>query len=116
MPIEHISCQQLEAMLLETPDLPILDVRSKEEFTHIGHIPSAQLVPIRELAYSLGMLDPSKTIAVICQHGVRSLDACYFLESAGFTKLLNVVEGFCEWQGAFEREEIHSDKTSKKTA
>jgi rhodanese-related sulfurtransferase len=81
-----------------------VDVRTPEEFEYLGHIPQAKLIPLYELPYAFRMLDPEKEIAITCQHGVRSLDACYFLQSQGFEKLYNLQEGMSTWTGEVVRD------------
>jgi rhodanese-related sulfurtransferase len=53
-----------------------------------------------------GPLKKDISMVVTCQHGVRSMDACWFLEQAGFDKLYNFTEGMSVWSGAIEREPL----------
>lgn len=102
--IANISSQQLKQWLEENPELQVLDVRTQEEFDHLGHIPKAKLIPLHELPYAFRMLDKDQELVVMCQHGVRSLDACYFLNSQGFEKLFNLSEGYSGWLGSYSGE------------
>ena len=88
----------------ETQDLQLLDVRTAEEYERLGHVPEATLIPLTDLPYGYRMLDMDLPIAVICQHGVRSLHACHFLESMGCSDLYNVTEGFVGWAGVVSKE------------
>jgi rhodanese-related sulfurtransferase len=104
MPIENISSQHLKQWLENNPELQVIDVRTKEEFDHLGHIPQASLIPLHELPYAYRMIDSDKEAVILCQHGVRSMDACYFLQSQGYEKLYNLSEGFSGWMVAVAME------------
>ncbi len=104
MPITHISPEQLLQMLKEAPTIQLVDVRTPEEYQCLGHIPQARLIPLYELPYAYRMLNPDEKVIVTCQHGVRSLDACYFLQAQGFDQIYNLEEGMSTWTGAIERD------------
>jgi rhodanese-related sulfurtransferase len=103
VPITQLSPEALQDMLTATPDLFVLDVRTPEEYAYLGHIPGANLLPLHQLPSSFSALNKDIPMVVTCQHGVRSMDACWFLEQAGFDKLYNFTEGMSVWQGAIER-------------
>jgi rhodanese-related sulfurtransferase len=106
MPFQQIDSEGLKALMASTPELLVLDVRTPEEFAYIGHIPNATLLPLQQLPMSWQQLDRERPTVVLCQHGVRSLDACYYLEQAGFSRLYNLVEGMSTWDGPVEREPL----------
>lgn len=72
----------------------VLDVRERSEWDN-GHLPSAHLMPVGELAARLAEVeawaggDRSKRIVVYCAAGQRSERAKEILESAGFTDVVN---------------------------
>jgi rhodanese-related sulfurtransferase len=68
----------------------------------LGHIPQAQLIPISELPYAFRVLNRNEDVVVLCQHGIRSIDACYFLEAQGFDRIYNLIEGMSAWTGEVE--------------
>lgn len=85
----HLENAQTEPLLL--------DVREPWEF-EICHLQGSQLMPLGQL-FALGAdrLDPQREIVVICHHGIRSRQACRFLESRGFGSLINLSGGVEAW-------------------
>jgi len=102
MPIQTITPEHLQKMLVEIPDLQVIDVRTAEEWAGLGHIPQAKLIPLHELPYAYRLIDSTQPVVVTCQHGVRSVDACYFLESQGYETLYNLAQGMSTWPGPVE--------------
>jgi rhodanese-related sulfurtransferase len=82
-------------------DLQVLDVRFEYEYRD-HHIPSAILIPLPQLAVRYQELDPDKPTLVVCEHGMRSLQACSFLGSKQFKKLYNMVGGMAAYPGSQE--------------
>lgn len=110
MPITHITPPELAEMLAQNPHLQLVDVRTPEEYYCLGHIPQARLIPLYELPYAFRALDAKEPVVVTCQHGVRSMDACYFLESQGFDTLYNLQEGMSTWPGEVIRDVSRLEK------
>jgi len=75
----------------------LLDVRQPVEFEE-GHLPGARLIPLPELADSLGTLDPRKPTVVYCAVGGRSLMAAQLLSNQGFQKVLQLQGGIQAWE------------------
>jgi len=96
MPITPISAQQLQRRLQNQDDLTLLDVRENHEFAH-AHISGSQHIPLNQLPQSIGQLDPERDLVVLCHHGVRSQQACLFLEQYGFERLYNLRGGIDAW-------------------
>ena len=95
----HIRCAELEQWLAEGRACTVLDVRTEEEWA-ARHIPGATLVPLHELEARVDeVLALPGPLVVHCEHGVRSLNAAYFLASRGRDDVYNVVEGLCAWRG-----------------
>lgn len=61
----------------------ILDVRTKEEFKH-AHLPGAFNIPINQILNRYHELHIERPYTVVCDHGVRSVMACDFLQSKGY--------------------------------
>ena len=92
----EIRPQDLKARL-DAGDAPVLvDVRWQQEFD-ICRLPGSRLLPLDQLANSLDELDPEEEIVCVCHHGVRSLDAAFFLRSHGFTKARSLAGGIDVW-------------------
>jgi rhodanese-related sulfurtransferase len=95
-------------------DIIVLDVRTTEEYLHVGHAPMAWNVPLAWQTYdwdaekqSFGFqpnpdfiaqvqefAEPSDTILVMCRSGGRSAMAVNRLAGAGFTNVYQIVDGF----------------------
>ena len=73
----------------------LLDVRGPEEFA-LGHIPGSINVPLAKLREKLGELDKSKTIALVCQFGLRSYFAERILQQYGFNAM-TLSGGYLTW-------------------
>jgi glyoxylase-like metal-dependent hydrolase (beta-lactamase superfamily II)/rhodanese-related sulfurtransferase len=79
-------------------ELQIVDVRDPPEYTgDLGHIESAKLIPLGQLAERLGMLEQHAPTVVVCRSGGRSAQACTMLEKHGFTKVANLAGGMLSW-------------------
>ncbi len=108
-----------------TQNVPVIDVRTLQEYQYVGHIPSSYNIPFQtwggkydEKKKSFGLeqnsdfvkqfekLFPDKNAPyiLVCRSGHRSGKAIGLLSKAGYTKLYNVWEGF---EGI-----IDSDKSS----
>jgi rhodanese-related sulfurtransferase len=76
----------------------LLDVRQPVEYER-EHLPGAILLPVKELIFRVGELDPHMTTLVYCSNGVRSKPACQFLLAHDFQKVLNLAGGIRAWNG-----------------
>lgn len=99
MPIIQCTALQLQQRLQNKDDLFLLDVREPNEFAY-AHIEGSELIPLRRLPESLQELNPDQDIVVICHHGMRSQQACQFLEHHGFARLFNLQGGIDAWSVA----------------
>lgn len=96
MNFETVTPQAFLAKWQQT-DLPVLDVRSPEEYQN-GHIPNAENLPLERLPQVLDQLDQALTYYVICRSGRRSEQASQFLTEQGY-HVINVAEGMNAWTG-----------------
>ncbi len=97
--MQNISVESLKSKLDSKGNVNILDVREADEHTkfNIGGV----LLPIGEIMnFQTDPIDHLKDeeLIVHCRTGKRSLQACVFLEQAGFTKILNLEGGIVAWQ------------------
>ncbi len=84
---------------LDDADRPrplLLDVREGWEYQRC-HLDGATLLPMSSLQARLGELDPHQETVVICHHGVRSFHVARFLESNGFSQVINLTGGVDAW-------------------
>lgn len=99
MGVINLNNSELQALMAQSPDVLLLDVRTPDEFFMLGHIPHARLLPIYELVENLHSLDPQQKTVVICEHGIRSHDASHFLAHKGFQHVYQLTAGMAEWNG-----------------
>ncbi len=96
MPISQISALQLQQRLQNQQQQLLLDVREDNEFAY-ARIPGSLHIPLGQLPEQLERLDAELDIVVICHHGVRSQQACLFLEQYGYQQLFNLQGGNDAW-------------------
>lgn len=96
MPIIQYTPQQLQEKLSENPQLLLLDVRENNEFAY-AHISGSLHIPLHQIPGRLSDLDRDRDIVVICHHGMRSQQACQFLQHSGYDRLFNLQGGIDAW-------------------
>ena len=89
-----------DAAALVDAGVMVLDVRSPEEFTGLGHIPGAKLLPVHLSASAPAMIaDRDTPVLVTCEHAVRSKFTSRLLAQAGFTRVYELTHGMAAWGG-----------------
>lgn len=106
MSIQTIGNEELKQLMAAEQQLVVLDVRMPDEYQFLGHLPKATLMPLHTLPAEVSRLDPLQKTVVLCQHGVRSLNACEYLSQLGFQYLYNLEAGMAEWDGPVVRESL----------
>jgi glyoxylase-like metal-dependent hydrolase (beta-lactamase superfamily II)/rhodanese-related sulfurtransferase len=77
----------------------ILDVREPHEFEGpLGHIRSAILIPLGELAERKAELSRDRPVVAVCRAGSRSAQATLILREAGFSEVANLAGGMLRWR------------------
>lgn len=94
--MQHITPVELKQKLATGFSPVLVDVREQWEFD-ICHIDDALLIPLHTLPDTYQTLDSSRPIVLICHHGIRSQQAAYFLEHAGFNDVINLTGGIDAW-------------------
>lgn len=100
--MRQITVADLKAKLDNGTPLHVLDVREQQEYDEINI--NAKLVPLSSLKNfeTDAIADwKDKEVFVHCKSGVRSMQACMLLESAGFTDTVNVEGGILAWLQQF---------------
>ena len=87
-------CRTLIERSKETPLL--LDVREPWEY-RIASLEGSKLIPMRQIPAAIEDLDPAQEVIVICHHGIRSRHVAHYLESRGFTRVINLRGGIDAW-------------------
>lgn len=98
-PLPQLNVQEL-ATYLSDPDarqtLQFVDVREPEELA-IAQLEGFTHLPLSQFGQWSGKiqdyLDPHTETIVMCHHGMRSAQMCYWLMQQGFTNVKNLVGG-----------------------
>jgi rhodanese-related sulfurtransferase len=102
--VREISIADTEKLLLEHPDLPVIDVRTAGEYAEQGHLPRAQLVDFfrEDFSNALGSLnlDPAKPCVVYCAIGGRARRAAEKMAKLGYKEILLPQGSFKAWKEA----------------
>jgi len=102
--MREFSAQELRAYLDAAAEQPLLlDVREPWEFDK-ARIEGATLLPMRSVPDRLQELDPERETVVICHHGIRSRMVGHFLESQGFSNVINLSGGVASWASDVDRQ------------
>jgi len=82
------------ALKLDTNSI-LIDVRTASECAG-GMIPNSLHLDIRrsDIVERLLEIPKEKSIFIYCQHGIRSIQVCRFLESKAYPKLFNLIGGY----------------------
>lgn len=94
-----------DAEALVAGGIRVLDVRTPQEFSALGHIPGALLLPVQIIASAPAVLGDADTpVLVTCEHAVRSKVATRLLAQAGFTQVYELAHGMASWEGPRDHE------------
>jgi rhodanese-related sulfurtransferase len=100
-----IEVDELAARLAGPGGVPVIDVRSAEEFDGpLGHIPGARLVPLAELGDHVTELRgiATHTLVVVCRTDKRSARAADRLRASGFGDVRVLRGGMERWNALRE--------------
>jgi rhodanese-related sulfurtransferase len=88
-------------MLINREDAQIIDVRAADEYAG-GHLPDSRNIPLEQLEARVEEIDKlkDKPLILVCQTGMRALNAGKQLEKLGFTKVNNLSGGIAGWRAA----------------
>jgi len=103
--IENLNPKQSWALLQENSAAVMVDVRTAIEHSFVGCPPNAIHIAWKEFPAMQAneqfvaqveekVIDKNAPVLLLCRSGVRSVAAANALEAAGFTRLINIVEGF----------------------
>jgi rhodanese-related sulfurtransferase len=91
----EIDVEELDR-LVAADRVRVLDVREDWEWRR-GHVGGAVHVPLSQLPTLMFQLPRDKPLAVICEHGERSLVAAHYLLARGFEGTVSVSGGTAGW-------------------
>jgi adenylyltransferase/sulfurtransferase len=97
IPLEELNAR------LQVDDAPaVLDVRLPEELEFASLRADVLHIPLHLLPVRLGELEASREYAVLCHHGVRSMQAVHFLRANGFPGARNLAGGIDRWSAVID--------------
>ena len=99
-PFTNLDGEEAVSYILEGR-FQILDVRTPREYES-HRIPNSRLIPLQHLESRYTEIDLSREILVVCEHGIRSQDACLFLSEMGFKRLYHLIGGLSSYRGPQE--------------
>jgi rhodanese-related sulfurtransferase len=94
--IRSLSTAELKEKLKQGEHLIIIDVREAEEVAE-GMIPGAVHIPLGEITSRYNEIGRDAEIILVCRSGKRSQKAYEFLQTQGFTNLINMDGGMLQW-------------------
>jgi rhodanese-related sulfurtransferase len=94
--MRHISVTELAARLKSGTPPVLLDVREAWEVA-LAPFPGMTWIPMGQMVERLVELDKTAETVVICHHGIRSWRVAKFLESEGFSDVINLTGGIDAW-------------------
>lgn len=99
--IKEIDVQELKTKLESGEKFQFIDCREQEEWDE-SHIDGATFIPLSSFQekYEAVLKDKNETIVIQCRSGKRSMNACMFLLSKGYSDLVNVEGGILAWTAA----------------
>lgn len=99
MPVKGVSNISVQAVKdkFNNKNIQFIDVRTPGEY-QARHQKPFKNMPLAQLAQQAKGLDQEKEVVVICQSGMRSMQACRILKKQGFDKVWNVTGGMSAWK------------------
>lgn len=98
--VREIEVSELNELLNdEHQQVDIFDVRSSHEVSK-GSIPQAQHMPLHVIPSKVVELSDKRPIVLFCNLGVHSVQACQYLQNAGFDNVFMLRGGFNAWQAS----------------
>lgn len=95
--MRELTSDECKSHLEQATDTPLLlDVREPWEY-RIVHLEGSTLIPMRQIPQQAETLDPERETIVICHHGIRSRQVARYLESRGFSNVINLDGGVDAW-------------------
>jgi len=128
-------CNSMEAYLMwraKPKEVVILDVRTPEEYSFVGHPEMAMNIPVQlftgnfdaeKKTYGMAAnpefvaqvakaVDKNATVLVMCRSGQRAAAAVNLLAQAGYTNAYNIVDSF-EGDMVSDPESVYNNKRMK---
>ncbi|MFA6236833.1 MAG: rhodanese-like domain-containing protein [Bacteriovorax sp.] len=96
--IKECNATELKQKLEAHEKFQFIDCREQKEWEE-AHIEGAKLLPLSEfeVKYEDLLKNKNEPIVIQCRSGARSMKACIFLLSKGYTDLTNLEGGIMGW-------------------
>lgn len=93
--IHQLPAAEYTSFLAEHPDTFVVDVRSPEEhaFMNLGGIN----IPLHLIPLETGKFPAHVPLLFYCHHGIRSIQACEYLDKNGFRNIYNLEGGMDQY-------------------
>jgi SulP family sulfate permease len=95
-PSHHVVAEEFQK-LADDPDAILFDIREPSEFER-GHIPGAELMPLRTVLDIGPDLPRDRPLLLTCRSGRRTQRAMHMLHSMGFEEVYGLRGGILAWQ------------------
>ena len=82
-PSWEVSAEELQTILTKDMELQIIDVRSEKEFGEY-HLSGSINIPLPELEQRMEEISSESTVYILCQSGLRSMQALHWLKEKGY--------------------------------
>ncbi|MBU2569051.1 MAG: rhodanese-like domain-containing protein [Gammaproteobacteria bacterium] len=103
--VENLEPKQAWQLLQTDRSAVLIDVRTKMEHSHVGHPIGAVHIPWKEYPdwqvnssfveqVAEAVPDKNAPVLLLCRSGQRSLDAAAALAAAGYSRPINILQGF----------------------
>jgi rhodanese-related sulfurtransferase len=100
--VKDLSVEELAARRNAGAAPLVIDVREGWEL-EVAAIPNVVHIPMNEMPDRVSELDPQTETIVMCRSGARSMRVAQFLESKGFTNVVNLTGGILAWGERIDR-------------
>ena len=93
--MKSITVQELHRLMNNNEQITLVDVREKGERV-MASIKGSTHVPMMAIPHQLEIFNKDEPIYLLCHSGVRSAQACLYLEQQGFDSV-NIIGGIHAW-------------------
>ena len=94
--VAEVDVHQLQQMMADQPDLPVIDVREPYEYEIVNI--NAKLIPQHAVENALDAIPRNRDVIIHCRSGKRSADVIRLLqEKYGYENLYNLKGGILAW-------------------
>jgi rhodanese-related sulfurtransferase len=93
--MKSITVQELKKSMEDSEKYTLLDLRENRELI-TASIDGAIHIPMMAIPYELDKINKDEPVYILCHSGVRSAQACLYLEQKGFDAV-NIRGGIHAW-------------------